>query len=220
LVPGIERGIDITVGGARYNWTAPSGIGIANAGDSLFAVKKMVFDEKVVTIGTLIDALDLDYSGYEDVWQILLNRVPKYGNDIPEADLMVKFATDVFQDAIEGYETYRGGPFVASLIPVTSYVAFGKGTGATPDGRRAGEPLADGISPTSGLDRSGPTAVFKSVCTINHHRCPSGAIFNQKINPEVLSTPEGMKKFAELRSAPIFVWAAATCSSTSFRLTS
>ncbi len=194
----IESGIDVTAGGARYNWTAPSGIGIANAGDSLFAVKKMVFDEKAVTMQTLIDALDSNFEGYVDLRQILLNKVPKYGNDIHEVDLMVKFATDVFLDTIEGYETYRGGPFVASLIPVTSYVAFGKGTGATPDGRCAEEPLADGISPTSGMDRSGPTAVFKSVCTIDHHRCPSGVIFNQKINPEILSTQEGLKKFAEL----------------------
>jgi formate C-acetyltransferase len=194
----IEKGKDVTEGGARHNWTSPSGIGIANAGDSLMAIKKMVYDDKSLTMGELLNALDSNFEEKEDLRQILLNRVPKYGNDIPESDLMVMLATDVFLDALKGYETYRGGPFVASLIPVTSYIAFGKQTGATPDGRKAEERLADGISPTSGMDHHGPTAVFKSVCTIDHRRCPNGVIFNQKINPEAVSTPGGIKKLSEL----------------------
>jgi formate C-acetyltransferase len=87
---------------------------------------------------------------------------------------------------------------VGSLLPVASYVAFGMTTGATPDGRKAKERLADGISPSTGMDVNGPTAVFRSVCRIDHRRCPNGVIFNQKINPAVISTPEGMKKFIEL----------------------
>lgn len=194
----IKKGKDVTEGGARFNWTGPLGVGIANAGDSLFAVKKMVFDEQTMTMKELLNLLDSDFEGKEDMRQLLLNKVPKYGNDIPEVDLMVKLATDILFDALKGYETYRGGPFVGALLPVASYVAFGMSTGATPDGRHAGERLADGISPTAGMDLEGPTAVFKSVCTIDHRRCPNGVIFNQKINPGLLTTPEGMKKFAEL----------------------
>ena len=124
--------------------------------------------------------------------------MPKYGNDIPEVDLMAKRVADIFLDAMKGYETYRGGPFVGSFIPVASYVALGMATGATPDGRRAGEPLADGISPSNGTDLEGPTAVFKSVCTLDHRRIPNGVIFNQKLHPQTVATEEGMSKFAEL----------------------
>jgi formate C-acetyltransferase len=194
----IEKGRDVTEGGARYNWTGPLGVGIANAGDSLMAVKRAVFEDKSVSMNELIDALDNDFEGKEDLRQILINRVPKYGNDIPEVDLLVKLATDILFDTLKDFETYRGGPFVGSLLPVASYVAFGMTTGATPDGRKAKERLADGISPTTGMDVNGPTAVFKSVCRIDHRRCPNGVIFNQKINPAVISSQEGMRKFIEL----------------------
>jgi pyruvate formate-lyase/glycerol dehydratase family glycyl radical enzyme len=194
----VERGKDVTEGGARYNWTGPLGVGIANTGDSLVAVKKMVFEDKTITMDELLDALDGNFEGGEDVRQLLVNKMPKYGNDIPEVDLLVKLATDIFFDTLQRFETYRGGPFVGSLLPVASYVAFGMTTGATPDGRKAKERLADGISPTAGMDLKGPTAAFKSVCTIDHRRCPNGVIFNQKINPGTISTPEGMKKFIEL----------------------
>jgi formate C-acetyltransferase len=194
----IEKGMDVTGGGARYNWTGPLGVGIANAGDSLHAVGKAVFEDRTVSMDELLSALDSDFEGREDLRQILLNKVEKYGNDIPAVDRMVKLATDIYLDELKNYRTYRGGPFVGSLLPVASYVAFGMSTGATPDGRRARERLADGISPTAGADHKGPTAVFKSVCTIDHRRCPNGVIFNQKINPSTISTREGMIKFAGL----------------------
>jgi formate C-acetyltransferase len=194
----VEKGRDVTEGGARYNWTGPLGVGIANAGDSLMAVKRAVFEDRSITMKDLLDALDSDFEGREDLRQILIHKVPKYGNDIPEVDLLVKLATDLYFDALAEFETYRGGPFVGSLLPVASYVAFGLTTGATPDGRKAKERLADGISPSTGMDVNGPTAVFKSVCRIDHRRCPNGVIFNQKISPTVISTPAGMKKFVEL----------------------
>ncbi len=194
----VQKGKDVTEGGARHNYTAPYGVGIANAGNSLCVVKKMVFEEKELTIEELVEVLDSNYEGKEDLRQLFINKVPKYGNDIPEVDLIVKRVADIFLDSLKGYETYRGGPFVGSFIPVASYVAMGMATGATPDGRKKKERLADGISPTDGTDLKGPTAVFKSVCTIDHRRIPNGVIFNQKLDPGVLSTPEGMKKFAEL----------------------
>jgi pyruvate formate-lyase/glycerol dehydratase family glycyl radical enzyme len=194
----IEKGRDVTEGGARYNYTAPYGVGIANAGNALYAVKKMVFEDKTVSMEELIDALDTDFRDREDLRQLLINKVPKYGNDIPAVDRLAREVADIFLDAMQGYETYRGGPFVGSFIPVASYVALGRATGATPDGRRAREPLADGISPSNGTDLEGPTAVFKSVCALDHRRIPNGVIFNQKIHPQVLATDEGMAKFAEL----------------------
>jgi pyruvate formate-lyase/glycerol dehydratase family glycyl radical enzyme len=194
----VEKGRDVTAGGARYNYTAPYGVGIANAGNALYAVKRMVFDDEALTMDELLTALDTDFKGREDLRQLLIHKVPKYGNDIPEVDLMAKEVADIFLDAMQGYETYRGGPFVGSFIPVASYVALGMATGATPDGRRAGEPLADGISPSNGTDLQGPTAVFKSVCALDHRRIPNGVIFNQKLHPQTVATEEGMAKFAEL----------------------
>jgi pyruvate-formate lyase len=194
----VEKGRDVTEGGARYNYTAPYGVGIANAANALTAVKKMVYNEKTIDMNELIEALESDFRGREDLRQLLINKVPKYGNDIPEVDLVAKAVADVFIDAMRGFETYRGGPFVGSFIPVASYVALGMATGATPDGRRAGERLADGISPSNATDLNGPTAVFKSVCTLDHRRIPNGVIFNQKLNPNDVATEGGLQKFADL----------------------
>jgi pyruvate formate-lyase/glycerol dehydratase family glycyl radical enzyme len=194
----IEKGRDVTAGGARYNYTAPYGVGIANAANSLMAVKRLVFDEGAVSMDELLHALASDFEGREDLRQLLLNRAPKYGNDIREVDDLARTVADIFIESMEGYETFRGGPFVCSFIPVASYMALGQSTAATPDGRKAGEPLADGISPTPGTDLEGPTAVFKSVCALDHRRIPNGVIFNQKIHPAAIERPEGLKKFADL----------------------
>ncbi|MEA4854129.1 MAG: glycyl radical protein [Christensenella sp.] len=194
----IEKGKDVTSGGARYNWTGPLGVGIANVGDSLYAIKKVVYDDKLYTMDQILDALDHNFKGQEALREFLKNKVPKYGNDLEGPDDMVKIATDAFFDSMKGYETYRGGPFVAALLPVASYVAFGMATAALPDGKASGEPLADGISPDYGVDREGPTAVMKSVSKIDHIRCANGVIFNQKLSPMTVSTPEGMKKWIDM----------------------
>lgn len=194
----IDLGKDVTSGGARYNFTEPTGVGTANAGDSLFAIKYLVFDEKKYSMDEIINALDADFAGYEYMREYMAKRVPKYGNDIDEADAMVKLATDTYFNAQEGFETYRGGPFVGGLVPVSSYVAFGSSTGALPDGRRKGTALADGISPNYGSDVEGPTAAMKSVAKIDHQRSPNGVIFNQKLSPLTVSSIEGMNKWIDL----------------------
>lgn len=194
----IAEGKDVTSGGAHYNWTGPLGIGIANAADSFAAIKKAVFDEKRVSMSEMIDALETNFEGREDLRLYLQNKVPKYGNDIPEVDVFAKYATDTFFDELTHYTTYRGGPFNPALMPVSSYVAFGLSTGATPDGRKSTEPLADGVSPQNGMDKNGPTAVFKSVSCLDHVRCGNGVIFNQKMSPGPLFTEEGLEKFSSL----------------------
>ncbi|WP_066649301.1 glycyl radical protein [Christensenella timonensis] len=195
----LERGTDALKGGAKYNWTAPLGLGVANAGDSLYAVKKVVYDDKKYTIQELCDALNKNFEGEEPMRQYLFNRVEKFGNDEEEVDAMVHYAADVFFDSLEGYEGYHGGPFVGSFVPVAANVAFGYTTAATPDGRLAGTILADGVSPSNGVDKHGPTAALKSVCYgLDHLRCPNGVIFNQKFNPTVIAGEEGLNKFMSL----------------------
>lgn len=194
----IEAGVDVLKGGARYNWTGPLGVGIANVGDSLYAIKKAVYEDKTFSMEKLVHALETDFEDEEVMRQYLINRVDKYGNDLAEPDEMVKLATDIFFDSMLGYETYRGGPFTAALLPVASYVAFGLATAALPDGKKKFEPLADGISPNYGADIKGPTAAMRSVCAIDHVRCGNGVIFNQKISPTAVSTPEGIAKWANM----------------------
>ncbi|HBU11394.1 MAG TPA: formate C-acetyltransferase/glycerol dehydratase family glycyl radical enzyme [Clostridiales bacterium] len=194
----ISAGKDVTAGGARYNWTGPLGIGIANAADSFVAIKKAVFDDKIINMAELVDALDTNFEGREDLRLQLKNRMPKYGNDIAEADMFAKYVTDAFFKELKPHVTYRGGPFNPALMPVSSYVAFGLATGATPDGRKSGEPLADGVSPQNGLDKNGPTSVFKSVSCLDHVRCGNGVIFNQKMSPGPLFAEGGLEKFSSL----------------------
>ncbi|MDL2252469.1 glycyl radical protein [Ruminococcaceae bacterium OttesenSCG-928-I18] len=194
----VERGVDATSGGAKYNWTSVLGIGVANAGDALMGIQQAVFDEKLVTMEELIDALDNDFEGNEPLRQYLLNRVPKYGNDLPEVDGYVRYATDVFFDELARHRSYLGGPFVGSLISISAYVPFGEKTGATPDGRLSGSAIADSISPMNGVDLNGPTAAMKSALAIDHTRCGNGLIFNQKFTPGPLQSKEGMEKFASL----------------------
>ncbi len=193
----ISQGKDVTSGGARYNWTGPSGIGIANAGDALYAVKRAVFDEKIMTMEELVDMMKADFADNEDTRLFLWNKIDKYGNDKSEVDDITKLAVDMFLDELEKYSCYRNGPFVASLLPVSSYVAFGWMTGASPDGRHAREPIADGISPQNGVDVNGPTAAAKSVAHIDHVRCANGIIFNQKYNAETLKGEGADKKMMD-----------------------
>lgn len=194
----VESGMDVLKGGARYNWTGPLGVGIANVGDSLYAIQQAIYENGIFTMKQLVDALETDFEGNEFMRQFLINRVEKYGNDLEGPDSMVKLSTDIFFDSMLGYETYRGGPFTAALLPVASYVAFGLATAALPDGKKKFEPLADGISPNYGVDVHGPTAAMKSICAIDHVRCGNGVIFNQKISPMAVSTPEGIAKWADM----------------------
>ncbi|MBF0197710.1 MAG: hypothetical protein HQL32_08365 [Planctomycetes bacterium] len=194
----IDKGCDVLKGGAKYNWTGPLGVGIANVGDSLYALKKAIYEDKTFTMERMLQALESDYADDEFMRQFILNRIEKYGNDLQGPDEMVKISTDIFFDSMLGYETYRGGPFTAALLPVASYVAFGQATAALPDGKKKREPLADGISPNYGADVNGPTAAMKSICAIDHVRCGNGVIFNQKITPSAVATPEGIAKWADM----------------------
>lgn len=206
LVGGcIESGRDVTSGGAKYNWTAPLGVGVADTGNSLFAIQYAVFQEKRYTMTELTDALKNNFEGYAEMQAYLKNCVPKYGNNQKEVDGITSWAMDIFFDSMLPYTTPRGGPFVASLLPVASYVSFGKTTGALPYGRKAGEVLSDGISPTAGTDTEGPTSVFQSVCKIDHERCPNGVIFNQKFVPAVFEGRDGLDKFVSLMRAYIIL---------------
>jgi formate C-acetyltransferase len=186
----IESGLDRTWGGARYNFTAhPCWAGFPDVVNSLAAIKKFVFDEKMISMDELLDALDKNFEGKEELRQMLIHRAPKWGNDDDYVDsIAIKVAEIVF----EAYEkvariNYRGGTIPRGVPNLTlgANVPFGKVVGALPSGRKAGEPLSDAISPTHGTDKNGPTAVLKSVAKLPYNKIES-SILNMWFLPQAL----------------------------------
>jgi len=193
----MENGRDVMKGGAKYNSTGNAGIAIGNIADSLAVVKYLVYDKKLVTARELYDALMSNWNGKEDLRQFILNEAPHYGNDNEFTDEFAKWASDVYGDAINNGRGPRGR-YAAGLYPVTTHVLFGMTTAASPDGRKAGEPLADGISPVQQLDKSGPTATLKSVSSIDQKKFSNGTLLNMRFHPTALSNETGKGKLIAL----------------------
>ncbi len=193
----MEKGLDVMWGGARYNSTGMSGVGIGNVADSLYMIKHLCFDTKKVTTRELYDALMADWVGYEDLQRYIKNEAKHYGNGYPECDQWAKWAADVFMKAVTSCTGPRGG-YSAGLYPVTANVKFGFMTAATPDGRNKREPLADGISQPQGMDKNGPTAVLVSTSTIDQSAYANGTLLNMKFSPSCLQGVEGITKLTQL----------------------
>jgi pyruvate-formate lyase len=193
----VAKGNDYNDGGARYNTSYIQGVGLGTLTDSLTAVNYQVFDERQITLRELVKALRANFDGYEKLRQRLLNKTPKYGNDNEYADQIMKTIFEAYYNAIDGRPNTKGGTYRINLLPTTVHVYFGKVVAATPDGRKSGEPLSEGVSPVQGADRKGPTAVIKSVSKIDHART-GGTLLNQKFAPELLADEEGLDKLAHL----------------------
>jgi formate C-acetyltransferase len=193
----MESGKDVTFGGARYNSTGISGVGIGNVADSLHMIKHLCFDTKKCTTRELYDALMNNWEGFEDLQRYIKSQAPHYGNAIQDVDKFASWAAGVFGDAVNGCTGPRG-VFSAGLYPVTTNVLFGQMTAATPDGRNSGVPLADGISPVQQMDTNGPTSVLVSVSAIDQVKYPNGTLLNMKFHPSSLQGEEGVQKLASL----------------------
>lgn len=189
----IVKGKSLQEGGAHYNFTGPQGVGVANVGDSLTAIRKLVFEEKKVDLAELKEALHTDFDGREELRQMLVNRAPKYGNDNDEADALAREGALIYCREVEKYSNPRGGRFQPGLYPVSANVPLGAVVGATPDGRKAGTPLADGVSPVSGRDNAGPTAAVSSVAKLDHVIASNGTLLNQKFHPSALKDAAGLR---------------------------
>jgi pyruvate formate-lyase/glycerol dehydratase family glycyl radical enzyme len=196
----IERGRDYHDGGPRYNSTYIQGVGMGTITDSLSSIRHHVYDEGRLTMDGLLKVMAGDFEGDERTRQLLLNRTPKYGNDDDYADEIARWVFDAYFDAIDGRPNTKGGHYRVNLLPTTVHIYFGRVTGATPDGRRSGSPLSDGISPAHGADRHGPTAVVKSVAKLDHERT-GGTLLNQKLLPQLLADEEGLEKLSHLVKA-------------------
>jgi pyruvate formate-lyase/glycerol dehydratase family glycyl radical enzyme len=193
----IARGRDYHDGGARYNTSYIMGVGLGTITDALSALRTHVFEGQTVGMGELLQALAADFAGQEALRRRLANKTPRYGNDDEAADLIMREVFEAYYEAIEGRPNTKGGCYHISFFPTTCHVYFGSVTGATPDGRRAGQPLSEGISPVQGSDRKGPTAVIRSAARMDHLRT-GGTLLNQKLCPDLLADDAGIDKLAAL----------------------
>lgn len=192
----LEKGVDVTRGGAKYNLSGIQMIQIANLADSLAAIKELVYDEKMITRHELLEALQADFKGYEIIQTMLLNKVPKYGNDVKWVDELGAKWAGYFRERMKDYTNYRGGLYHTGMYTVSAHVPMGENVGASSDGRNALTPLADGgMSPVYGRDMAGPTAVLKSVSRMKDSYTTNGGLLNMKFLPEFFKTETGMMKF-------------------------
>ena len=192
----IARGKDYHDGGARYNTSYIQGVGMGSLTDMLSAVRYHVYEVQDVSMDELMGELEANFSG-ERMRLMLSNRTPRYGNDDDRADEITVRIFNSYFDAIDGRPNTKGGKYHINLLPTTVHVYFGSVIGATPDGRRAGEPLSEGVSPVQGADRHGPTAVLRSVAKMDHVRT-GGTLLNQKFTPQVLADKAGLNGLVQL----------------------
>ncbi len=205
----IERGLTIHEGGSKYDFVSGLQVGIANLGNSLAAIKKLVFEEKKIPASLLMEHLRDDFAGEEGelIRQQLLNLAPKYGNDVDYVDDLVTEAYKLYTDELPKYRTIRDGRgpigcrWYAGTSSISANVPSGAVVGATPDGRHAGKPLAEGASPSSGTDVNGPTAVFRSIAKLPTDKILGGVLLNQKTTPAILAEPASKKKLSSMLHA-------------------
>lgn len=187
----MEKGVDLSKGGAKYN-VGPviTGIGLAVTANSLAAVKKLVFEEQVCTMGELVQALRADWEGYE--WlRKKAQAVPKYGNDDPYVDQIAVKIANFFYHEIHGYKDIFGAPFTTAFMGISNYIPMGRVLGATPCGRKCGEPSSEGVSPYVGSDTSTPLAAMRSAAKLNQEVHSGGTLLNLRLNQELVSTKRG-----------------------------
>ncbi|MEQ4976336.1 formate C-acetyltransferase [Enterobacter cloacae] len=200
----LETGKDITDGGARYNFSGVQGIGIANLSDSLHALKGLVFEQQRLSFDELLAVLKANFATPEGekVRARLINRFEKYGNDIDDVDNISAELLRHYCKEVEKYRNPRGGIFTPGSYTVSAHVPLGAVVGATPDGRLAGEQLADGgLSPMLGQDMQGPTAVLKSVSKLDNYLLSNGTLLNVKFTPATLEGDAGLQKLADFLRA-------------------
>jgi len=193
----IRKGLDYYNGGPRYNTTYIQCCGIGTVTDSLAALKKHVYETGALEMRDLLEALEKNFEGREDLRQLLLNRTPKFGNDDDYADSLMRKVYDSLFRNIDGRPNTKGGKYHLNMLSTTCHVYFGTRLGATPDGRPAGRPESDGTSPAHGADRKGPTAVCKSLGKMDQVRS-GGTLLNQRFLPGVLAGDTGLLKLSQL----------------------
>jgi formate C-acetyltransferase len=195
----IDKGVDVSRGGALYNFTGLQAVGIANIADSLLSVRKIVYENKELGYEHLVQMLDANFKGQDLIREKILEGIPKYGNGIEDVDDIAYRWSSLYNSEVERYTNPRGGRYQPGLYTVSAHVPLGEAVGATPDGRLKGEPLADGgVSPMRGRDRNGPLAVIESVSRVDQMRATNGTLLNLKFHPSVFDGEGAFGKFTGL----------------------
>lgn len=191
----LKSGKDVTQGGTIYNFSGVQGIGCPNLNDSLYVLKKVVYEEKKLNYEQMMSILDANYEGYEDIRQMFINHYHKYGNDQDEVDTLGSELLTYYCEEVSKYKNIRGGYFQPGSYTVSAHIPLGEAVNATPDGRKAKEQLADGgLSPMVGRDANGPTASLKSVSKLDNYLTSNGSLLNVKFSPSVLKGDIGIQK--------------------------
>ena len=193
----IATATDWHAGGSRYKIATMSGVAVGTVADALSGIRAHVFEKRTFGMAELIEALDNNWEGYEIMRQTLVNKTPQYGNDDEAADELAVRVQDIFCTAVERHTDIQGANYWVDLLPTTSHIALGEVTGATPDGRRAGSWLSEGVSPVQGHDKKGPTAATRSVAKLDHART-NGTLLNIKISPQTVKEDCDLHKLAAL----------------------
>ena len=194
----LDRGQDVTRGGALYDFTSIQAVGLADAGDALYAVKRLVFEENRLTLTQLVDILEANFEGYEALRLELARRFPRYGNGHAEADSMTQVAMDAFADAVREQRNSRGGRWIPGVYSMTCHIGFGQATGALPNGRRRGERLSNGLSPVDGAERKGPTAVLRSAASLDTSKLANCCALNLKFDKNLVDGELGRRALTSL----------------------
>jgi formate C-acetyltransferase len=194
----LESGHDVTGGSTVYNFSSVNGCGMANVVDALAAVKKIVYEEQIVTLAELAEMLRKNFLGAEVVREELVRQCPKFGNDTDQADQFMTELTDDFSRQVDSYRNPRGGRFQTGLYTVESHAILGKITGALPDGRRKGVALANALSPAQGADINGPTAVVRTITKLDHRMLGNGMVLDLKFHPAFFNGSKHRQAFKAL----------------------
>ena len=192
-----NKGKDYNNGGSRYNTRYIQGVGIGTVTDCLTAIKYNVYDEKKFTMKELIEAMDDNFLGHDDILNMVQNKTPKYGNDDDYADDIMQAVFKLYRDEVTGRPTMSGGQYHVDMLPTTCHIYFGEVIGATANGRLAKKPVSEGISPEKFADTNGPTAVIKS-CAKMDHCSTGGTLLNQKFTPSAIAGDTGLENLASL----------------------
>ena len=193
----VANGRDYNAGGARYNTSYIQGVGLGSITDTLASLKFNVFDKKLLTMNKMLDIVEKNFINEEEWQNKFVNHSPKYGNDDDYADDISKEVFEYFYSAVNGRKTTRGGVYRINMLPTTSHIYFGSVIGALPNGRKAGKPLSEGISPSQACDINGPTSVIKSAAKIDHIRT-GGTLLNQKFTPSFFEDNRGIESITRL----------------------
>lgn len=194
----IEKGCDVNRGGTEYNLSSVNGCAMANAADSLAAIKKVVFEDDDVTLAEFAGILKKDFKGNEHLREKLVFKCPKFGNDDERVDIYMKELVDMFLEKVDSYRNARGGRYQSGLYSVDHHAQMGRLTCALPDGRHAGTALANAVSPSQGADKLGPTAVLKSVAKLNLSMLGNGMVLDMKFHPSFFCNTMHRKAFRYL----------------------